>query len=79
MESAARGAGQGVSFRLADEVQGAAAAGGGYLPHQLLGGLGQMAIEKLASQYVGRRATDAYDRAVTAERAANREAREANP
>lgn len=79
LESAARGAGQGVSFGLADEVQGAAAAGGGYLPHQLLGGLGQMAIEKLASQYVGRRATDAYDRAVTAERAANREAREANP
>lgn len=78
-EALLRGVAQGATFNLADEVQGAAAAGGGYLPHQLLGGLGRMGLEWAAPSVFGRRATDAYDQAASADRARNRAAEEQHP
>lgn len=79
LESAVRGAGQGASFGLADEVQGAAAAGGGFLPHQIGAGLGRMALEWAAPSLFGNRATESYNQTVTADREGNRLAREQNP
>jgi hypothetical protein len=78
-EAALRGATQGITFGLNDEVSGLQAAGGGILPHNLIGGAVRMGAEYLAPGVFGSGATDRYTASRDQMRAGNKAAQAEYP
>lgn len=78
-EAALLGATQGATFGLNDEVSGLQAAGGGILPHNLIGGAVRMGAEYLAPGVFGSGATDRYTASRDQIRAGNKAAQAEYP